>query len=400
MKKSMNSNAVEKGINAVRWTELGLYVLFCSTSILVGCRNSSAVHSDGVPVIRIEAENSEEVIKSLKIGYQQFELNDSSQIGTIGCVEEFGDLIFVSSGENNSLLAFSSTGSFVSTIGSRGEGPGEYIDVTSFSIDSSNNTIYVYDEQQEKLICYDAKTFAFKDEHSYPGLLTNCGFHQGNSMIWFNQIYEGDESDSYFLVTDMDGRVENSFVEKLFKSGYLIGAEYPLYRLDDKIYGYTPFDMTVYTLSLSDANPRFRLSVGEFKNPTVDFLNKISSGGKSSSLFSALATSGYISSYNLYETSTTLCVSLRVDKTSYIGFYDKNTSKSMLMTRQELADKLGVGKIEYMTANRLGANVLAVMEPGSLIELSKSGYDFNDSLKAMIPTLKEEDNPILLKISF
>lgn len=40
------------------------------------------------------------------------------------------------------------------------------------------------------------------------------------------------------------------------------------------------------------------------------------------------------------------------------------------------------------------------MEPGSLIELSKSGYDFNDSIKALIPTLKEEDNPILLKISF
>lgn len=377
-----------------------IHALILSSVLLTGCHGGNNGVSEDVQVIKIEADKSGEVAKSLKIGYQQFELNDSSQIGTVGAIEEYGDRIFVSSGENNSLLVFSSAGKFVSTVGSRGEGPGEYIDVTMFSFDPTGNRIFIYDEQLGKLVCYDAETYAFKEEYSYPKLVSNCGIYDNGSMIWFNQSYEDEYSDKYFTVTDMRGTVENSFVDKTFKSGYSFSLEYPLYRMDGDIYGYIPFDMAVYRISSSGASPRFKIEVGDYKNPTTDYLEKISDGGQSSKLFNNLSNSGYISSYSIYETPSTLCVSFMVNKENHIGLYDMATSRSMLLTKQELADMLGVGEIEYMTAKRIGDSVLAVLNPGTLIELSKTGYEFNDSLKALIPTLTEEDNPIILKLSF
>ena len=55
--------------------------------------------------------------------------------------------------ENSKILVFSIDGKFIRSIGSRGQGPGEFITVRNITVDEKNNRLFV--NSQSKLICYD-----------------------------------------------------------------------------------------------------------------------------------------------------------------------------------------------------------------------------------------------------
>lgn len=57
-----------------------------------------------------------------------------------------------------SLFVFNKDGSFSHKIGSIGKGPGEYINISDFSIDTKNNVIYILDSHSQKVNLHDTAT--------------------------------------------------------------------------------------------------------------------------------------------------------------------------------------------------------------------------------------------------
>jgi len=87
-----------------------------------------------------------------KVEYIFLETNDSCLIGTIAKVVVDDSLVFIS--DKNRLLIFNNSGKFLTAVGHKGRGPGEYVEVEDFAVDFASDRIFVLDRFQQKVFCY------------------------------------------------------------------------------------------------------------------------------------------------------------------------------------------------------------------------------------------------------
>ena len=85
----------------------------------------------------------------------ELELTDESLINQqrIQRIIQSNDLIFIAQSAN--ILVFKNNGKFVRSIGSIGQGPGEYISIWNIAIDETKESLFV--NARTKIICYDWK---------------------------------------------------------------------------------------------------------------------------------------------------------------------------------------------------------------------------------------------------
>ena len=84
----------------------------------------------------------------------KLETNDNNIIGAIDELTIVNDTIYVlDSWSTKTVCLFDMTGKFIRKIGRVGNGPGEYVEPTSFSVDDKN--ILIYDQWQHKGLKYD-----------------------------------------------------------------------------------------------------------------------------------------------------------------------------------------------------------------------------------------------------
>jgi len=85
----------------------------------------------------------------------ELELTDQSLINTdyIKYVIISGDNIVIQ--ESTKTLVFNMTGKFVQSIGSKGQGTGEYNFLSSLTIDEQNKRLYIITSSPDKIMCYD-----------------------------------------------------------------------------------------------------------------------------------------------------------------------------------------------------------------------------------------------------
>ncbi|OEK06555.1 6-bladed beta-propeller [Roseivirga misakiensis] len=128
--------------------------LLAALLFLWSCGNE--VEQTGLEVIKVDVKNAEEVFLSdiaSDVKYIPLETTDDNLIGFIREVEHSNDFVFIS--DYNSLYQFSLDGSFVRKISRKGEGPGEFLAVNSFTIDEQKGHIYLLAGLNGKLLCYD-----------------------------------------------------------------------------------------------------------------------------------------------------------------------------------------------------------------------------------------------------
>lgn len=307
-------------------------------------------------------ESDAALIDSLDVAFVQFEETDNSLIKSIGRIEQFGNRLIVGDDMTYRIMTFTEDGRFISTVGTRGEGPGEYLQFSSFFINEGGNEIGIVDNEKRKVIYYNLDDYSFKRELSYSPISSGCGVPTGDDMIWFNQSYEGDTKDSYFVVTDSLGEIKNKFVPKKFISGYLTGSDYPIYTLYGKVYGYTPYELTLYELNADSAKVRYRFEIDGFKTPDVAFLNEISENGKSNSLFDALSKSDFISYYDILETKHLICLTIIKQGQTHIALLDKDSGLKLFMPQDEFSKRLQLGRIEYLIPDKINDGLPAIID--------------------------------------
>lgn len=366
--------------------QITIYLLIIA---MLSCSHGHDSISGGETIVFGESDAA--LIDSLEVSFLQFEETDNSLIKSIGRIEQVGNRLIVGDDGTYRIMAFTEDGKFISNIGNRGEGPGEYIDFSSFFIKEDDNEIGVVDSERRKIIYYNLDDYSFKNECSYSPIASDCGVPAGDGMIWFNHEYAGDTNDSYFVVTDSVGKISNKFVPKRFISGYITGSDYPIYSLGDKIYGFTPYDMTLYELNPDSAEVRYRFEIDGFKTPTVDFLNEISENGKSNSLFDALSKSDFISYYDILETGQLICLTIIRQGQKQIALLDKNTDLKLFMPQDEFAKRLHLGKIKYLVPDEINDGLLAIIDKSQFT--TDDVATLPDSLQQLIND--DNSNPIV-----
>ena len=127
--------------------------MLMSTLLLFSCSN---VENNELAEVTIDiAINSRLLLSEIteEITTIDLELTDASIINPdrILKVHLLDSLIFIA--EMDKMFVFDLKGRFVRTIGSKGQGPGEYMGIKSFTIDENNKIIYIVNHST--IICYD-----------------------------------------------------------------------------------------------------------------------------------------------------------------------------------------------------------------------------------------------------
>lgn len=85
------------------------------------------------------------------------ETTDDCLIRYIDAVQVSKDYIFILDRSSRALYTFNKDGKFMGKIGKVGSGPGEYNNISDFSIDKKNQVVYILDMQKSNIASYDFK---------------------------------------------------------------------------------------------------------------------------------------------------------------------------------------------------------------------------------------------------
>ncbi len=366
---------------------IAFIVLLC---FFIACKNVTE-SEDSIAVVSF-SNASKSACTTDNIDFKYITFHTDSTIGTIDQVAINDGKMYLSDGKNNELYCYNDEGKFISKIGSCGNGPAEYLKISSFFIDTDNRRIGIYDEYTERLMYYSLDDYRFEQSIDISHIRSSGCIEADGYLVWQNQQYDKTKSENYFMTTDLTGTAISSMVKKTFFSGYDFGPNFPMYSFDGNIYGYTPTDdMTVYSIDSLDAYPKFRVEVDGCKVVTAEWMNEKSEGG-SKPYYNDLYSSDFISYYRILETEKSLFLFFIKTKEHYIGLYDKRSNSTTLLKKEDFAKMFGGMEIDYFLPQTVMGKYAAVVNP----ELPEGTDGLDDGIKRYIETEGDNSNPILV----
>ena len=236
--------------------------------------------------------------------------------------------------ERKKILVFNTDGKFVRSIGSKGQGPGEYIDIRNLAMDKKNKRLFV--NASPKIICYDLDGNFIRESSKIQqdGIIVDMNYINDELLIIVEHIGRKDtkglfnHSTIYCLndelqITDSCTLRDNYFENPGFYmhpyEDFLLNGNSTVYLYYSDIYFnmQNPVEMvlrdTLYRFKENHLVPELKL---KFKNDGMD-----GNGNKFIQLFNIYRSSRYI--FALYGNS--------LENNYYCFCYDTKTGKGYNM---------------------------------------------------------------------
>ena len=118
-------------------------------------------------------------------------LKGSNSIERVICTEEY-IIVF----EFETIMLFDKTGKFIRQIGSKGQGPGEFLRITSATADLDNKLIYV--SASDKIICYDFTGRLIKEVSIGKDWVLRHINYMNNNLLYLSRAQEKVNEESIF----------------------------------------------------------------------------------------------------------------------------------------------------------------------------------------------------------
>lgn len=200
---------------------IGIIGYCCADSIYMGTKSGKEIllNKPQSLLIDIDQAQSEDMIL-----YSSFleapdvivlETKNECIIQNIYALDVYNDKIYILDDKAYSLFVFNRDGSFLHKIGRRGNGPGEYIELSDFSIDRARGIIYLWDEAADKAYKYDAETgkFISSVQTEQDGDRSFC-IQYCNDKLYINRSSEEEEPGSCLLreIDEKTGKQLASFI--------------------------------------------------------------------------------------------------------------------------------------------------------------------------------------------
>ena len=186
------------------------------------------------------------------------EETEQSRIGTIEKLAMADSLLFIM--DNRLAMRIfvfnANTGKFINSIGRTGNGPGEYVDINDFSVDSQRGTVSLMTARQD-ILTYDYQgNFISKKSLSFNADKMEC-----KDGKYYFVCY--DEGRGNLIVTDKDMHVTHEYLVNR-KGEPVVIFWFPLQKmLDGTIAFFRYMDDTVYTLDENDSlSIRYKVDFG------------------------------------------------------------------------------------------------------------------------------------------
>ncbi|MGE0089044.1 MAG: 6-bladed beta-propeller [Bacteroidales bacterium] len=244
---------------------LGLFLF----SLFFGCKNEVKNKLD-ILVIDVNPESSNDIVLSdifSKSEYIPLQTDSNTIIGGINSMKIYGENIFINDG--NSIFQFTKKGQFVNKIGIKGKGPGEFINLKDFRVDTVANILEILDLNGKKIVYYNLNG-RFIEQWEL-GLYAYDYYKISDTRYVFYSGYEQNSNTNFSL--NILEKESNKIIKKDFPINenmawyyYLMQARHFVTIKDSLFCFRDPFD-TIYYVADNEILPSRVLSFGNYKMP-------------------------------------------------------------------------------------------------------------------------------------
>jgi hypothetical protein len=260
-----------------------IIVCTCIVIFLFAFCDRNKENNDSLVSIDIEAnyENMEVINLSrfaCKIRYVKLDLNESFAFSYISQLEQSGNLLLIS--DMTSCLLFDTTGRFLTKIGTRGRGPGEYNYISDLEI-TPDGKVYIkdlYDLLEYKTdgtFVKEYPNFFLKKEKDFLSV-----FSIVNDSLFFCHIPNSTGIKDYrAMITDRKGNAVVSYKNFLkFEREKEVASTQEnraiMYRFGGNLHYKTIFEDTLFILNENfRLVPEYVFNLGKFKEPISEISN-------------------------------------------------------------------------------------------------------------------------------
>jgi len=342
------------------------------------------------------------------VEYVKLEFTKNSLIKSINQIYITDDYVFVLS--LGVVLQFDRSGQFIRQVGTIGRGPQEYIQCLYFSVDEMNNRILIRSLGINKLLCY-----SFNGE--YQKSISTIGYISQFSILSTGEIVCSAQSDpelwlspDNFIVLSIDDKGDTKFLKKSwfyrnFKSTWFSGHNF--YSRNDSVYIKEFYRDTIYLYKDHCLIPHYILLWDKFKEPNIYSFTAfgkqeiLDNSAKTFQLRQMLETSNYFYMYYQYQNKNYL--GRFNNKTGEIDFSEEKNRQGCLKNDfdggMSVNPKFDGGNNKWIA--ELSAGDILQTLTKDFFAISKAKYPGKkEKLKLLVENVTENDNPIIMIISF
>jgi len=376
------------------------YLLFYQILILTSCKNDRSpqysmylidLHN---PILNIKSVPLSAICSSIQ--YIPLETNSASLLKTILHIEFCDSIIFVC--DDDKLLKFDTAGRFIKQIGIKGRGPGEYPSIYDFSVDKTNQLIYIAASRFKDILIFNFDgnlVKSFKVPY-IPMQILACEMN----YILFRNAFPNPDTKFNWYITDSDGKILTkfrSFPGKDSRSKFIGQSTSPMYLFDDKVHFMEYGIDTLYLFTNSAKEPYAIFDLGDLKMDPypVDFDTD--------------ALKDKIWVYKIFEDRNNLY--LKVSKgwtnTFYHCIYNKKESETITLNENDFINDLDGGPDfwpQFVTSDTI---LISYIETYKFLnslnkKLGQGAENHNNDELGQLKTLKkqltETSNPIIMVV--
>lgn len=214
-----------------------LFAVILISCLCISCRdkNNSVSHILSNPnIVVIDVDHAD---SCNKIFFSSFfdtpevvilETKENCMISNIQSIDFYDGKFYILDDESNALFVFADDGSYIKNIGHQGNGHGEYIEISDFSIDRQKGELYLWDEAMDVALKYNIKTGEYissiRTERN--GERSFC-MQYNNGHLFVNRTSIDDNGEQY-LLKEIDAKNGKQIATYLDAREYNKGWNYPL----------------------------------------------------------------------------------------------------------------------------------------------------------------------------
>jgi hypothetical protein len=374
--------------------------------MITACSHGNTISSKKIIEIKITPNESNQVdilqlIESIDL--VPLETNDNSLIGNVRTVKADENYLYVLDYNDSPIKMFSKDGKFISEIGHKGAGPGEYIQISNFF--PSNDTINFFAwSGNKKWIRYSNDNKFLYETNMYFPFDEICPLNKDKYLLYVANGIVSDESACYLYCIDKNFKIQSRLDPKIPPTDILFNiAQTHFFQNSEYILYMKDYCDTVYTVSHDlDIQPKYHLDFGKnwySKSFFKEYYDK-----NAFQIYAAVNQREYAKFISFCENKEHLIVGycIQHDKTDcfYITIYFKNTGKSFNF--KSASTDLLVNLIVH--PHCVGEEQFVSLIPAyELLEIA-SKIDADESvlekIKKCVKQIDESSNPVLVRYNF
>lgn len=253
------------------------YVLMFFSIIGVSCRDRRAESSSEKQndIITMQVNEPKETLVSEIFDSLSYvvldDTRDESLIGRVGKLECVDSLFFIKDDKRRLIHKYDDKGNYLSSIGKVGNGPGEYIGLSDFSVDRNKRTLFILDKTGRKILVYDFEGhFLYKMSIE---VMANkiCVMNGGYALYTSGSDYFTDKKEAFgynLFFYDEANKLCSKFFPYKPKIDDVIQERNFDYNVDDSIllYHQSVCD-TVYLFKSMDVHQKLKIDFGSYSLP-------------------------------------------------------------------------------------------------------------------------------------